>query len=194
MHALGRSALARNWPNGVTGFAVDALDGVALEEALMGCDAVMLALSIPRISRSPFSALTGPPDLHSKNAAVLIPLLEKLGIERVVKLSAQGVGDSAPRAGWGFRALVAFSNLRPAFLDHALADEAFLDSGLEVTVLRPPMLVDDEGGEGVHPNPEGVTWTWTRVSTGDVARFAVGCLGDPSTSGCVLTLLPGTAP
>lgn len=190
VRAVGRSAPSRDWPAGVEPFAADVLDPAAIDGALAGADAVVLALSIPRTSRSPFAPLTGPTDLHSRSLELLLPRMKTHGIRRVIKLSAQGVGDSASRAGWLFRALVQSSNLRPAFEDHARADALLQGSELDWTILRPPMLDAAPAGPGVRPDPDGVTWSWTRVRTGDVARFAVQQLDRPASHGQIWTLLP----
>lgn len=189
--ALGRSAGAQPWPEGVTPCAADVLDDGVLSDALSGVDAVVTALSIPRTSRSPFAPLAGPADLHSRTTALLLEAMATRGVQRLVKVSAQGVGDSAPRAGWGFRALVAASNLRPAFEDHAIADGMVQASPLSWTIVRPPMLVDaGPTDRGLHGAAQRTTWTWTRVHTGDVAAWIVQHLSDPDTYGRTLTLGP----
>lgn len=190
---IGRSARPDRVPAGAVAAPADVLDSAALQSALAGCDAVVLALSIPRTSRSPWAPLRGPGDLHSRSLPVVLGAMEAHGIGRIVKVSAQGVGDSAPRAGWGFRALVAASNLRHAFRDHAVADEALRGTPVRWTIVRPPMLVDGEG-PGVRGEVGVTTWTWTRVHTGDVASFVVAALTDPATERRVLTLVPATGP
>ena len=112
MTVVGRSASSSRVPPGSVAATADVLDQTAMRSVLAGHSHVVLALSIPRASPSPFSELAGPPDLHSASLSILLPLLRDAGINRVVKLSAQGVGDSAPRAGWGLRAFVAASSLR----------------------------------------------------------------------------------
>lgn len=175
---IGRSAGTAQLPDGVEGRSADVLDPAAVEAALAGCDAVFVSLSIPRTSRNPFAALTGPTDLHSRSMKGILDAMRAVGIERIVKISAQGVGDSAPRAGWGFRLLVAVSNLKPAFADHAVADALLAASDRRWTVLRPTMLVDAPATGKVYAGDQA-TWSWTRTATGDVARFAVEILQDP---------------
>lgn len=185
----GRSATSA--PAGARALALDVLEPGALDGPLSACDAVITALSIPRRTRSPFAEVLGPSDLHSRSTRALIEAAQRVGLKRVIKLSAHGVGDSAARAGWGFRALVAASALRTAFADHAVADDLLAASALDWTIVRPPVL--DEGD----PTPAGVvaddalvTWTWTRVRTGDVARWVIGALADPVTFGRVVGLGP----
>ncbi len=203
---FGRSADPQRVPAGAEAFPGDVLDEAAVEQALSGVDAVVTALSIPRRSRSPFSAVTGPTDLHSRSTALLIELLRSSDTpRRLVKLSAQGVGDSAPRAGWAFRALVQFSNLRPAFEDHARADALLRevpthgDGALRWTIVRPPILAEsdeshksDESDDPVslEASESATTTSFTRVPIGAVARWIVDSLDQDGTVGRVLTLRP----
>ena len=191
--AFGRSASATTVPTGAVPVAGDVLDPDALERALSNVDSVAVSLSIPRKTASPFAEVLGPPDLHSRSTAILLDQMQRAGVRRLVKLSAQGVGDSAPRTGWGFRAIVAISKLRIAFADHAKADQLVADSPFEWTILRPPRL-DDGEPIPLRSGPDLATGTFTRVPRRAVARFAVDCLNQPETFWRVLTLSPGAAP
>jgi len=188
VRALGRSAGGRAWPEGVEPLALDILDEGVAYEAIEGMDAVVTALSIPRTSRSPFAPVVGPSDLHRRSTELLADAMTRNGVGRIVKLSAQGVGESATRAGWGFRLLVAVSNLGPAFRDHGLADDALRATDLAWTVVRPPILA--EGPGRVEARPDASTWTWTRVSLDAVAAWVVGALDDEATIRQTLTLTP----
>lgn len=187
---LGRSADPNSVPRGAIACAADACDPAQVAQALDDVDAVVTALSIPRASRSPFAPVTGPADLHSRSTRVLLDAMQQRGVRRLLKVSAQGVGDSAKRAGWGFRALVATSNLRPAFEDHAIADALVADSALDWTVVRPPILSEAAGGVPLLASEAATTWSWTRVALDDVAAWIVGALDDPRTFGRVVTLRP----
>ncbi|MBX2798720.1 MAG: NAD(P)H-binding protein [Myxococcales bacterium] len=183
---LARSADTAELPDGVERHAASAVDADAVGRAVAGVDAVITALSIPRSSRSPFAPVTGPTDLHSRSARLLLEAMAHHGVDRLVKISAQGVGDSAPRAGLGFRLLVALSNLRPAFADHAVADELVMNSPIRYTILRPPILAQRPPRGSVVAAEDVRTASTTRVSIADLAVFAVTCLDDPSWFGrCV---------
>lgn len=178
---LGRSATPLTLPSGAVALAGDALEPGVLLEATEGVDAVITALSIPRRSRSPFAPLTGPPDLHHRSTAALLQAMAAQGVERLIKVSAQGVGDSAPRAGLLFRSLVAVSNLRPAFEDHARADALVVDAPLDWTIVRPPVLTDGPPTEhGLEAAEQLRTFTTTRVRTADLAAWIVDALADPT--------------
>jgi uncharacterized protein YbjT (DUF2867 family) len=177
VRALARSARAEVLPPGAEPFPGDVLDPEALRGALYGCEAVISALSIPRAGSSPFAAITGPRDLHSRSAALLLPVMRDAGVRRFIKISAQSVGDSAPRAGWGFRLLVAASNLRVAFADHGIADAAVATSDLDWTVVRPPMLGEGPPG-AVRAGEQVTTGTFTRLPRASLARWVTEIVAD----------------
>lgn len=173
---VGRSAAPEGPVEAVRG---DATDPGVVARAIAGADAVVVSLSIPRASGSPFAQVVGPPDLHSRSAAVLLRAMAEAGVRRLLKISAQGVGPSAPRAGWGFRALVAVSNLAPAFADHAVADALVAEAPLDWTVAHPPMLSDGPGGP-VRAGEDVTTGTFTRLSRDALACWVLDALPDPA--------------
>lgn len=181
---LGRSASAQTVPAGACAVAGDATDPETLGRALEGDSVVISALSIPRAGPSPFARVTGPADLHSRSARCLLAAMQHAGARRLVKISAQGVGTSAPLAGLGFRWLVYTSNLGPAFRDHAVADEIIMGSALDWTVLRPPMLsvgsLGREGSGRVSAREDLATGTFTRLPREDLACFVLDIVPDPT--------------
>ena len=191
--AYGRSASPETVPDGAEAIAGDATDGQALHQALEGADAVITALSIPRKSPSPFAKVLGPDDLHSRSTMLILAAMVAHNIPRIVKVSAQSVGDSAPRAGCLFKLLVAFSNLRPAFADHGIADKLVRRSNRAWTILRPPVLTDDPASGTVEADEALRTWSWTKLSRRDVAESAVRALTTPEWEGRCLSLGPGQA-
>lgn len=172
----------------------DVLNPATLETSLDGCDAVVTALSIPRRSRSVFAPIEGPTDLHSRSTAALLPAMTAASIPRLIKVSAQGVGDSAGRTGWGVRLTIATSNLKPAFVDHAKADRMIVESDLSYTIVRPPVLEDGPARDRIEADEQGVTGTFTRIRTQDVANWIVDAVSDPTTYRRVLTLVPKGPP
>jgi uncharacterized protein YbjT (DUF2867 family) len=183
---VGRSATRDAVPEGAEPCAGDVMDAAFLAAAVADADAVVAALSIPRTSRSPFAPVVGPHDLHSQSTRAL---LAAMPTGRLLKVSAQSVGDSAPRAGWGFRALVAMSNLRPAFADHAVADELVMASELDWTIVRPPILAPGRRGPLV-ATEDATTWSWTRVGIEDLGEWIAVALESTDTARRVLSIRP----
>ncbi len=189
---VGRSAGVVGGVPGADAFQADATDEEAVRRAVAGADVVALSLSIPRAGPSPFARVTGPPDLHSRSARAVVAALAGTGA-RLLKISAQGVGPSAPRAGWGFRALVAVSNLGPAFADHAVADDVVAASPLAWTIVHPPALSDGPGTGGVDAGELVTTGTFTTLSRDDLAQWLITAAPDAAWHRRRVTLAPTAA-
>jgi uncharacterized protein YbjT (DUF2867 family) len=186
----GRSASLETVPKGVIPVAGDATDAAAIHQVLDGADAVITALSIPRKSNSPFSKVLGPDNLHSRSTMLILAAMMAHKVPRIIKLSAQSVGDSAPRAGCLFRLLVMISNLRPAFKDHGIADQLVQKSRSTWTIIRPPVLTDEPASGAVQAAEDLVTSSWTKLSRQDVAKSIVEALDNPSWERRCLSLAP----
>jgi uncharacterized protein YbjT (DUF2867 family) len=188
---VGRSARADTVPAGAEAVAGDATDPETVSRVVRGADVVAVSLSIPRAGPSPFARVTGPPDLHSRSARLILEAMATHGVQRLLKVSAQGVGPSAARAGWGFRALVAASNLGPAFADHDVADALVAASDRDWTIAHPPVLSDAPGSRTLVAGEQETTGTFTTVSRDDLARWLVAAATDPAWSRRRVTLRPG---
>jgi putative NADH-flavin reductase len=115
-------------------------DGV-IAAAARGHDAVISCLGIRRRwPRNPWSRLVSPPDLTARAAAAIIAAMRAARLERVLAISAAGVGDSAPRMNWVMRFLVARSRIGAAYRDLAAMEDVYAASGLAWTCVRPVTL------------------------------------------------------
>jgi len=189
---VGRTATSETVPSECEAFAADVLDPEAVQRALQHADIAVIALSIPRRTTSPFSAVIGSKTLHSMSMRCILDACVHENVGQIVKLSAQGVGDSAPRAGLGFRLLVRCSNLRHAFWDHAVADQLLSTSALRWTIVRPPILTDEPSRGPVVAGEQLKTTTRTSMPRTDVAAFVVQCFDDDEWSNRCVTLTPAT--
>ena len=170
---LGRSASLENTPLGAIPFQGNVTDINTILEAIKGADVIILALSIPRKSNSPFASVIGPLDLHSSSMRLLVNALENTDTKRIIKISAQGVGDSRNRTCILFRILINISNLRFAFKDHERADNMLKKSDLDWTIIRPPILKDDILNQKIRGGESLVTRSNTSISRTDLAQWAV---------------------
>ena len=173
--ALARSALDRSWKAGVTPVGGSVLDPRAVQEALNGSDAVIVAISMVRSSDFPWAPILTPRDLHVRAVGVVSDIALEHGPRRYVTISAHGVGESESRAGWLFMALVNNSNIGVAYADLARAEEALAQTGLDWTVVRPTRLTNGpRTGEWV-ADPELQAGNRASISRRDVALFLVQC-------------------
>jgi putative NADH-flavin reductase len=171
--AFARTADRVSWPAGVRAIAGDALDPASVDAALPGVDAVVVALSMVRASDSPWAPILTPLDLHSRAASVLTSAAARHGVRRYVALSAHGVGDAAPRAGWLFLALVRWSNIGIAYANLAVAEGIVRTSGLRWTLVRPTRLATGPATGRWTADPNLVTTSRDCIRRADVAAFLV---------------------
>ena len=122
VRALARSLRAEQAAEGLEVLAADVCEPGVAERAVAGMDAVIVALSMVRTSDNPWARITTPLDLHTQAAARLLGACEAAGVRRYVSVSAHGVGDSRPRAGWFFLGLVHSSNIGIAYNNLAEAE------------------------------------------------------------------------
>lgn len=178
VRAFARSAGAASWPAGVEGMGGDVLDPAAVEAAMAGVDAVIVAISMVRASDSPWAKILTPLDLHHRAAELLLAAAERHGVKRYITMSAHGVGDSAPRAGLLFKGLVRSSNVGVAYADLARAEELVRSSALDWTIVRPTRLTNTPGAGRWRDDPALATGSFDRISRADIAAFLVKQVAD----------------
>lgn len=149
-----------------------------LDQAMTGQQAVIDCLG----GDTPFLETT----LESDAAKVVIETMKKNGTGRLMVLSVLGVGESKQQAGWFYEHL-----LMPMYLPGALRDKAGMEaaieaSGLDFTIVRPPVLKDAEATGQVHVVPAGeIAHEITRA---DLAQFLVDQLESSQYSGQHITV------
>jgi hypothetical protein len=121
---------------------------------------------------------------------ILTSALSDSGSKRIVKISAQGVGESKTRTGLIFRTLIRMSNLKIAFEDHAKADEILQGTDHFWTIIRPPMLNDKEDFTELVAGESLVTNTRTNVSRVSIASWIIGSLENIDWEKRCVTILP----
>ncbi len=176
VRAFARSAAQTAWPAGVTAWPGDACDPAAVTAAVTGVDAVIVALSMVRASDWPWARILTPLDLHTRAARALTAACARAGVRRYLTLSAHGVGDAAPRAGWAFLALVRASNIGVAYDELGRAEAVVAASGLDWTIVRPTRLTQAPGTGRWRADPQLVTTSWDRIPRDDVAAYLVQAL------------------
>ncbi|KAL4953485.1 hypothetical protein BDW69DRAFT_165188 [Aspergillus filifer] len=140
-------------------------------------DAVIVTLSAPRASDSPFAAPISPPGLMADCNANVVSAMKELGVRKVVLLQAFGVGESWPNMHCALRLLMSNSNMRYQYYDHNAVEKIVKESGLDYVLVRPSRLVETSAenvkvwadqGKGVP-----LMASTSRIS---VARFMVDAL------------------
>ena len=110
-------------------------------------------------------------DLESGAAKVVIEVMRRNQVKRLIVVSAMGVADSKEHAGFFYEHL-----LMPLFLGGIMRDKARMEtevehSGLDFTIVRPPLLKDSDETRQIHlVTGDAKAHTITR---GDLAQFLV---------------------
>ena len=170
---FGRTASCETVPSGALAFRGDSLSKSSLSSSMEDVAAIVVCLSISRVGSSPFSKVVGDRELHSKSMRSIVDLAKEHGVDRVLKVSAQGVGDSWNRAGILFRSLVLSSNLRTAFSDHELSDSILSESGLNWTIIRPPILSSSKSRHGLIAGNNLKTRSYDTISREELSAWIV---------------------
>ena len=110
-------------------------------------------------------------DLEASSAKVVIEVMQRESVKRLIVVSAMGVGDSNEHAGFFYEHL-----LMPVFLGGIMRDKAKMEgevtaSGLDYTIVRPPILKDSDptGHIEIVDGPDKAH----TITRGDLAQFLV---------------------
>lgn len=152
-------------------------DGV-VERALSGVDAVMCCIGIRRRNpNNPWSTLISPPDLCERVARILVDALPRAGVDRLIAISAAGVGDSAARMSGLLSWLFDHSNVGIAYRDLAKMESALARSVLDWMAVRPATLSYGRLRENVREiDFYGV---FSKISRADVANWMLHAAEQP---------------
>ncbi|KAJ6119384.1 hypothetical protein N7523_003664 [Penicillium sp. IBT 18751x] len=107
-------------------------------------DVVIVALSAPRASDSPFAAPISPPRLMADCNTNIVTVMKEFGVKKMVILQAFGVGSSWPNMSCILRLLMSKSNMSYQYDDHNETDRAIRTSGVTYVLVRPARLVDTD--------------------------------------------------
>jgi uncharacterized protein YbjT (DUF2867 family) len=167
---------------GLTVVAGDVRSADDLAGAMRGTDAVISTLGLGRS--------TTPNSLIADTARALVAAASAAGVDRIVLLSAFGVGDSLATASWLARQM--FRGGRATFADKAEGEAVLAASPLDVTVVYPGLLTNAPATHAVEATAlADVTRVpgLPRIPRADVAAFllAAAQTGDWSRTTVVIT-------
>lgn len=165
--AFGRSADRLDHEPGLSAFKGDALDPDAVGAAVEGHDGVIVCLGSTGLRDSTTLAA---------GTASIVAAVDSHGVERLVVLSAAGVGDSWAQIPWSSR--LAFKTmLRNILADHGAQEAVVKRSRSDWTIVRSAVLTDKPATGAVTATKTGAT---KRISRADLASYLVDQLTDAS--------------
>ena len=146
-----------------------ATDPAVLDSAVAGRDAVLCALG----PRSPLELLRT--ELMRRSVSSLIESMERHAVDRLILLSALGVGES--RACAPIASRLAFATiLRQVGKDKRDAEAAVRSSGLDWTIVYPPSLTNGSASAQYRHGERLRLSARARISRADVAEFMLAQL------------------
>ena len=154
----------------------DAIDASAVERAVAGHDAVVVALGI---SENPlrvrlFGPARTPANVRSAGTRNVIQAMRKHGVTRLVVQTSYGVGATRERLGFVDALFIALL-LKPQIADTETQSREVSESGLDWVLVQPVHLTDDADDSMPFVSTEGDTGTMkvSRASVGRVLALAV---------------------
>ncbi|MDB5503544.1 MAG: epimerase [Tardiphaga sp.] len=185
--AIGRSPAPAREP--ATTYTVKTGDLTSVDflaTAIDGCDGVISCLGQNRASKSLFAKRTSPADLLRNVARATIAAIGSDRHQRLIYLSAFGVGEDMPKHRMFFRLVLRLSSIHDAYVDHAAAEAAIKASTVAWTIVKPPGLTD--AATDVRLIDKSAAWSsFESTSKTSLAAFLVECAEDPATVGRSIT-------
>ncbi len=144
-----------------------------LAAAMQGCDLLISALSIARASDAPWSKLITPENFISESVKNIIAEAGQQNIQRLISISAWGVGDTNKDIPFWLRWLIKHTNLRPVYAEHESQEKLLAASSLQWTAVRPVALNDAKKIKTLKISFNNLPKPSLYISRHSVAKFIV---------------------
>ncbi|KAF2705746.1 putative TrkA-N domain dehydrogenase [Pleomassaria siparia CBS 279.74] len=137
-------------------------------------EVVIVTLSAPRATDSPFAAVVSPPRLMADSVANVVTITKEFQNPKIVIMQAFGVAESWANMGCVMQLLMKKSNVIYQYNDHNLVTEETKKSGENYVFVRPNRLVEGDALKVKEwaNDGKGVPMLGT-ISRGSVAKFLV---------------------
>lgn len=156
----------------------DATNYRDLEKSVGNSEVIISTINVCRRNIIPWSALTNSKTTVSTFAKNTLNL-SKNNINRIITISAWGVGDSIDDIPKLFKLLIKFSNLKYPYMDHDLHEKIIEKSNFNWTILRPSALTNEQKYHEVVSH-EGNNNPRLTVGRKSLARFIIGIIENKS--------------
>ncbi|WP_063130397.1 NAD(P)-dependent oxidoreductase [Nocardia fusca] len=146
----------------------DVLDPGAVERAVQGQDAVLVALGNGRKGV-----------VRAEGTRTVIEAMNRTGVKRLICQSTLGAGDSRPNLNFLWKYIMFGLLLRPAYADHQQQESYVRASDLEWTIVRPSAFTDGPR-TGTYRRGFGAdeTGLGLKIARADIAEFLLDQITD----------------
>ncbi|MFB7720235.1 NAD(P)-dependent oxidoreductase [Nocardia sp. NPDC056100] len=146
----------------------DVLDPAAVEQVVLGQEAVIVALGAGRKGV-----------VRAEGTRVIIEAMQRTGVKRLICQSTLGVGDSKGNLNFLWKYVFFGMLLRQAFADHVRQEQYVQASNLDWIIVRPSAFTDGPATgayrRGFGPSEPGLS---LKISRADIAAFLLEQLTD----------------
>ena len=146
----------------------DALVAADVDKIVPGQDVIINSLG---------STANNPDNVCTIGTRNIISSMKRFGIDRLLTVTALGVGDSRDQVPFVFK-MIMNTVLRKAYADKETQEQAIRGSGLEWVIVRPGGLTDDAKTGSWTVVKSGEKSPGSRISRADVAAFLLTLLED----------------
>ena len=122
-------------------FYGDATNLSDLKKSIGKSECIISTINVQRKNIFPWSRLTNSKTTISDFAKNSI-IVSKNKINRIITISAWGVGESSEKIPKLFKFLIKFSNLKYPYIDHEIHEKVIENSNLNWTIIRPTALTN----------------------------------------------------
>ncbi|MDB9527670.1 SDR family oxidoreductase [Oscillatoria sp. CS-180] len=150
----------------------DVMDSSAVEQAILGKDAVVCVLGSGKKLKS---------TIRSEGTQQIIQAMEKVGVRRLICQSTLGTGDSWSNLDFYWKYVMFGFILRQVFADHERQEALVKNSRLDWTIVRPGAFTNGPHTGHYRHNFSSTDRNITlQISRADVADFILKQLSDRS--------------
>ncbi|RWA08366.1 hypothetical protein EKO27_g6742 [Xylaria grammica] len=139
-------------------------------------DAVLVALSLKRVSDSPFAAVSpdAPDRIMEDSVANAISVMNDFGTKRIVIMSQWGAGDSWNSMSFLFRAIFKHTNMKYGLAAHNALDKETRRSDVEFVLARACVLAEGDAAPiRLYPDDGAAIGLLPKITRASVAKFMV---------------------
>ena len=154
-------------------------DKETVKKAIGNCAVVISTLNVSRVSDNPWAKLRSPKDTISRSIQNALEVMKENEVRRIIVMGVLGASKSWSKMPFIFRLVVSSSNLKYTFEDHTQQEELLARSDSDWTVIRLPMLTNDESEKEIIVKTLNDNKKLNRkINRESVARFILNILKD----------------
>ncbi|MDX2017545.1 MAG: NAD(P)H-binding protein [Planctomycetota bacterium] len=155
-------------PGSLERVAGDVLDPSAVERAVAGADAVVCTFGAPLT----WETITREPTICERGTRTALEAMARAGVDRLICMTAIGLGESRTRGRWVFRSIIRPLLLGRIYADRERQERLVRASGVRWSLVRPAELTDAPAGPWRAVDPDDHTGAEpARVPRATVAGF-----------------------